>query len=54
MKNLANTAGAESTRNGERKASRRNGDAGGTAATVTFIALIAIAVALLGYMVTLA
>ncbi|MGW7366301.1 hypothetical protein ACWGI8_23410 [Streptomyces sp. NPDC054841] len=37
---------------GDRAASRRGGDAGGTLAAVTVIALIAVAVALLGYMVT--
>ncbi|MFB9516816.1 hypothetical protein [Streptomyces purpureus] len=36
-----------------RATARRSGDAGGTTATVVFIALIAVAVALLGYMVAI-
>ncbi|NWF27701.1 hypothetical protein HW130_15760 [Streptomyces sp. PKU-EA00015] len=60
MKNSAivtDAPGTEDTQNGGLKgavAARRQGrsnDAGGTAATVTFIALLGIAVALLGYMV---
>ncbi|MEU0393273.1 hypothetical protein ABZ208_10925 [Streptomyces sp. NPDC006208] len=58
MKNAANAATASDTQNGESVQSRpggtrRNGDAGGTLATVTFIALIAIAISLLGYMVAI-
>ncbi|MFI1400153.1 hypothetical protein [Streptomyces sp. NPDC020681] len=37
---------------GSGNASRRTRDAGGTLAALTFIALIGVAVALLGYMVT--
>jgi hypothetical protein len=54
---VTDAPGTEDTQNGGLKgaiAARRQGrrdDAGGTAATVTFIALLGIAVALLGYMV---
>ncbi|TQK45514.1 hypothetical protein FBY35_7083 [Streptomyces sp. SLBN-118] len=57
MKNSANAATAsdtqreESAQPGLARDGRRNGDAGGTLATVTFIVLIAIAISLLGYMV---
>ncbi|MBT2364912.1 hypothetical protein J7E88_06135 [Streptomyces sp. ISL-10] len=60
MKNSAivtEAPGTDNTQNGglsgAMKARRqgRRSDAGGTAATVTFIALLGIAVALLGYMV---
>lgn len=59
MKNAANATTASDTQLGESAqpklapAGRRNGDAGGTLATVTFIALIAIAISLLGYMVAI-
>ncbi|MFE3326626.1 hypothetical protein [Streptomyces sp. NPDC059176] len=42
----------ENVQNAGNTTSRRSGDAGGTFAAVTVIALIAVAVALLGYMVT--
>ncbi|MFF3322290.1 hypothetical protein [Streptomyces sp. NPDC002889] len=59
MKNAAKAATAPDTQRGESaqprlaQAGRRNRDAGGTLATVTFIALIAIAISLLGYMVAI-
>ncbi|MFJ8075698.1 hypothetical protein ACIQ7Q_17585 [Streptomyces sp. NPDC096176] len=53
MKNAASVTDAPATqdaRNGG-ETERRGGDSGGMAATVTFIALLALALGLLGYMV---
>lgn len=55
MKNAASvteTPATEDARN-EGQTERRKSDAGGTVATVTFIALLAIALGVLGYMVAI-
>ncbi|WP_415952733.1 hypothetical protein [Streptomyces sp. KLOTTS4A1] len=52
----SDTAGADGAQDGGLRAAlgerRRRGDAGGAVATVTFIVLLGVAVALLGYLVT--
>ncbi|WP_240139261.1 hypothetical protein [Streptomyces sp. MUM 178J] len=53
MKNLANAASTSNAHTTGKKSSRRSGDAGGTVATLTFIALLAVAAGLLGYMVAI-
>ncbi|MEU0374063.1 hypothetical protein ABZ070_28190 [Streptomyces sp. NPDC006283] len=53
MKNAASvtdTPATQDARNGG-KTGRRDSDSGGMAATVTFVALLALALGLLGYMV---
>ena len=53
MKNAASvtdTADTKDARNGG-ETSRRKGDSGGMVATLTFVALLAVALGLLGYMV---
>lgn len=53
MKNAASVKDAPATTDAHHagRAGRRNGDSGGLAATLTFVALLALAVGLLGYMV---
>ncbi|MGN9795614.1 hypothetical protein ACWGH4_07585 [Streptomyces sp. NPDC054847] len=54
MKNAASVTDAPATQDARGgRTERRSSDAGGTVATVTFIALLAIALGVLGYMVAI-